>query len=102
MDNDTQVIDQTIQSLKRNIKNLKFLKEKIRSKSKGSDEEYGEIDLNRRVFLFENGSASVPKVVPGKDLISKLDNLDRVFHEDIDESDSEVVSELHNNTKLYF
>ena len=82
-----QIIDSIIDNLRADIKKLLLLKKSLHTKQTQISSEEDEIENNRRVFLFENGSATVPKVYSGKDMIDKLNRLDNVFNVDMDEDD---------------
>ena len=102
MDVSIRIIDDTIENLRKNIRRLLILKENLtenRNYEYNKDEDENELEDNKRVFLFENGQATTPKVYTGRDIIDKLNRLDNVFDVSLDH-DCDIQDSVNGEVKL--
>ena len=100
MDVSIRIIDDTIENLRKNIRRLLILKENLTENCNyESNKDENEIEDNKRVFLFENGQATTPKVYTGSDIIDKLNRLDNVFDVSLDH-DCDIQDSVNGEVKL--
>ena len=98
---DEQVIDSVILSMKRNIKKLLLIKEKMKNVSY---ENVDDLTMNKKTFFLDNHSLATPKVYNGVDIINKLNDIDEIFDTELYDSEEKDRNEDLENShikKLY-